>query len=312
VRAGRICGRDLFLIRKAHGPLTCGAKCSTRLVPSVYVRHRPRPVAAIVTQLVTQRALWAGSCGKADHGLLIAVRGHLGGTRGASESPGEVAALPVSGTGHRDGDVEDLGVDLQPEAPAVPDSNAALEGDGGAPMPGIVKADASQVTQGVRDAHRHVPHRDVSTGASAGRPEFRRDGRQVPPPRSCAPPPAGRIVWHAFSLARHPRNCQRDRLLAKHAQVVGCACADCQSDCLDRSASEAQPWGAAADGRRAVCARPEGDGQPRHGGKGRRTVGVAGVLRRTTAGSGSGAGGAGGRRLHRQGEHSDNQKENMR
>jgi hypothetical protein len=45
--------------------------------------------------------------------------------------------------------------------------------------------------------------------------------------------------------------------------------------------------------------------------KGRRTVGVVGVLRSAPAGSGSGADGVGILRLHRQGEHSDNQKENM-
>jgi hypothetical protein len=42
------------------------------------------------------------------------------------------------------------------------------------------------------------------------------------------------------------------------------------------------------------------------------TVRVASILRSAPAGSGSGAGGVGSLRLHRQGEHSDNQKENMR
>jgi len=42
------------------------------------------------------------------------------------------------------------------------------------------------------------------------------------------------------------------------------------------------------------------------------TVRVASILRSAAAGSGSGAGGVGSLRLHRQGEHSDNQKENMR
>jgi hypothetical protein len=75
-----------------------------------------------------------------------------------------------------------MGVDAQPEPPAVADPAGAAR-DVGAATARVGQCDADQVAYSVREGHRHLPDRDVGARVPAGWPELRRDGRQVPADR---------------------------------------------------------------------------------------------------------------------------------